>query len=173
MKGWQALDHRVTEACFRVGQRTKRFWIFWSQGGFFLLLIASGGFFVDEHALVLVPVVAGVTLLTLILTVILQEILRRHRPTEELHGAYHALGLKWSFPSAHASTAWAWACSCVFGYVKIAPILEIQDGVLFLGLVMIAAFVSASRVFLGVHHVADVMAGALLGIGLSIILITL
>ena len=173
MKGWQALDHKLTSILFRIGNQTKPFWIFWSQFGFLLLVALTILVCWQWNDLMILPFAADITVFAFFITVILQEILRRHRPTEELHGAYHALLLKWSFPSAHAATAFSWAATFVFGLWRLTLVIGPHHLFVMGGAILLAGLISISRVFLGVHHIFDVIAGALLGIVLSVILISL
>lgn len=59
-----------------------------------------------------------------------------------------------SFPSGHAATAFAAAAAVGFVYPRLR-----------LPMFVLAALVALSRVYLGVHYPADVLAGALLGLG--------
>lgn len=83
-------------------------------------------------------------------------IVRRRRPVLEglppLGGAPSSL----SFPSAHASSSFA----CATAMTRVAP----EAAVLFL----LAAVISAGRPYLGMHYPSDVLAGAVLGVGVGL-----
>jgi membrane-associated phospholipid phosphatase len=83
--------------------------------------------------------------------------IRRGRP--ELPGlpALAATPTRFSFPSAHASTSFAGACAYARLGLPAAP------------LYVLAAGLGLSRLYLGVHHPSDVLAGALLGTGIAVI----
>ena len=82
-------------------------------------------------------------------------IVRRQRPILEglppLGGAPTSL----SFPSAHATSSFA----CATAMTRIAP----EAAVLF----MLAFAIAACRPYLGMHYPSDVLAGAVLGVGLG------
>lgn len=63
-----------------------------------------------------------------------------------------------SFPSGHTAAAFALAVSLSFGYPSLY--------LLFLGL---AAMVGISRIYVGMHYPSDVLMGAALGSGMSLI----
>ena len=58
-----------------------------------------------------------------------------------------------SFPSGHAATSFAGATMLAFAFPRLAPIL-----------LVLAAGVAFSRVYVGVHYPVDVIAGAALGV---------
>jgi decaprenylphosphoryl-5-phosphoribose phosphatase len=82
---------------------------------------------------------------------------RRPRPVLEglppLGGAPSSL----SFPSGHATSSFA----CATAMTRIAP----EAAILFL----LAGAISVGRPYLGMHYPSDVLAGALLGIGLGLL----
>jgi decaprenylphosphoryl-5-phosphoribose phosphatase len=84
-------------------------------------------------------------------------IVRRPRPVLEglppLGGAPSSL----SFPSAHATASFA----CATAMTRIAP----EAAVLF----VLAAGIAACRPYLGMHYPSDVLAGAILGTGLGLV----
>jgi len=84
-------------------------------------------------------------------------IVRRPRPVLEglppLGGAPSSL----SFPSAHATASFA----CATAMTRIAP----EAALLFI----LAAAIAACRPYLGMHYPSDVLAGAILGTGLGLV----
>lgn len=84
-------------------------------------------------------------------------LVRRKRPVLEnlppLGGAPSSL----SFPSAHATSSFA----CATAMTRIAP----EAAILF----VLAAAIAACRPYLGMHYPSDVLAGALLGTGLGLL----
>jgi len=91
----------------------------------------------------------------IVLNFAIKVVVRRQRPVLEglppLGGAPTSL----SFPSAHATSSFA----CATAMTRVAP----EAAVLFL----LAAVISAGRPYLGMHYPSDVLAGALLGVGLG------
>lgn len=61
-----------------------------------------------------------------------------------------------SFPSGHATVAFACATALAFAVPRLR-----------LPLFVLAALIAFSRVYVGVHYPLDVLAGALLGVGLA------
>ena len=91
------------------------------------------------------------------LNFVVKLIVRRPRPVLEglppLGGAPSAL----SFPSAHATSSFA----CATAMTRIAP----EAAVLF----VLAVAIAACRPYLGMHYPSDVLAGAVLGTALGLI----
>ena len=103
--------------------------------------------------------VAGAVFATEIITFLIKLVVGRRRPPEQ-DGAAPAripLPVSHSFPSSHASMGMVGAISMGSLYPPLLPAL--------LGLAAVLAF---SRVYLGVHYVADVAAGLLLGTVLGV-----
>jgi membrane-associated phospholipid phosphatase len=100
-----------------------------------------------------IPLVAAVVWLTLALNYALKRVVRRERP-RELHGRAPLIvpPASPSFPSSHAAMAAAGA----FALSVYAP----DAWPLFATLALLMA---ASRVYLAVHHVSDVLAGLAVG----------
>lgn len=91
---------------------------------------------------------------------LLKYIILRPRPYEVLQGVHQlALVDTSSFPSGHATTIFI---GCV--------ILGKKYGYMILFLIL-AVTISFSRIYIGVHYPSDVIAGALLGIGISLLVL--
>ena len=113
-----------------------------------LLLIAAG-----EQLLGLAALFALTT--SHLAVQLLKRVVARPRPCDA-HGrplALIDLPDPFSFPSGHAAAACAVSGSIAIAHPLLAPIL-----------LPVAALICASRVTLRVHHVGDVVAGALLGL---------
>ncbi|MDD3985798.1 MAG: phosphatase PAP2 family protein [Methanobacterium sp.] len=108
--------------------------------------------------------VALILLLAIVIGHIFTEALKyifiRPRPYQVLSGVHQlAVMDNPSFPSGHATQIFM---ACIILGSKYGYIL------LFL---LLAILVSFSRIYIGVHYPSDVLAGALLGIGISIIVL--
>jgi len=86
--------------------------------------------------------------------VYLKRRVRRRRPCEQ--GPHPLFQVKppddFSFPSGHATNAFAICTVLAIAFPLLAPVLAI-----------LAASVAASRVVLGLHYASDVVVGALIG----------
>jgi undecaprenyl-diphosphatase len=71
-----------------------------------------------------------------------------------------SLPSSWSFPSGHATTTFAAAVALGL----LCPRLRVPA-------LAVAAAVGVSRVYLGVHYAADVLAGAVLGAAIGALLV--
>jgi len=90
--------------------------------------------------------------------VIIKELVRRPRPPVAL-SSFIEIG--WSFPSGHVTNAFALA---TFGTIFLWKHLEGRMRTIALVPPIIATLVGFGRVYLGVHYLSDVLAGAVLGI---------
>ena len=86
---------------------------------------------------------------------LLKRVVARPRPCDATGRPLALIDLPdpFSFPSGHAAAACAVSATIAIAHPPLAPIL-----------LPIAALVAASRVTLRVHHVSDVVAGAMLGL---------
>jgi undecaprenyl-diphosphatase len=94
------------------------------------------------------------------LTTLIKDAVGRARPwvaDPAIHAVPNLPG-GWSFPSGHASTAFAAATVVAF----LRPGLRWW-------VISIAALVAASRVYLGYHFTSDVLAGAVLGVAVGLL----
>lgn len=119
-----------------------------------LLLVARGSRGLDVlGAVALAAAVANGLLIPL------KRRFRRPRPDERGPNAYFVVpyrlqfrGDAFSFPSGHSLNAFAVSTVIALAFPSLAPMA-----------LLVAASVGASRVFLGLHYVTDVVAGAALG----------
>lgn len=113
-----------------------------------LLLVASG-----EPLLGLAALFALTT--SHLAVQLLKRVVARPRPCDANGRPLALIDLPdpFSFPSGHAAAACAVSGTIAIAHPLLAPIL-----------LPLAALVAASRVTLRVHHVGDVVAGALLGL---------
>lgn len=100
--------------------------------------------------------VAGACVLaTLVLNTVVKRLIRRPRPT--IQAIKHAPS-SWSMPSAHTAMAMVGAATMSVLVPELAPLLWI-----------VAVLLGVSRVVLGMHFVGDVVAGAVFGLVLSLV----
>ncbi len=97
----------------------------------------------------------------LIINLFMKNWIARVRPYEMISGLELLVGKAsdWSFPSGHASSSFASACSILFtGYRK--------EGIAAL---IFAFLIGFSRLYVGIHYPSDVLCGALLGLAFAIL----
>ncbi len=124
-----------------------------------VLLVSVGAFLVERepnhrHAW---KETAWASLLAFVASLVISYALQRVRPYEAAPELVRLMvaapSSAFSFPSAHAAAIWAWAASVSLLERRAAPLW-----------VLVAALVSLGRVVVGVHHVSDAIAGAVLGL---------
>lgn len=129
------------------------------------MAILFAGCLFREPVFIKSGILSGLTLLlSSIIIQLLKKGINRPRPQCIVEGlqAFNVPICPYSFPSGHTSASITVALT-VFYYI---PLL----GAILLGLSMVIAF---SRVYLGVHFVSDVLAGALIGGLVSLLTTTL
>lgn len=125
---------------------------FWGGALFFLWLVSDSAWRRWE-----VVEFVGISLLA-VLVLGIKFIVRRQRPAGEWGGIYRSTDPH-SFPSGHAARAFLIAViGSALGPVWLGTLLWIW-----------APLVALARVAMGVHYLSDVIAGALLGIGVALI----
>jgi len=93
---------------------------------------------------------------TLVSEVFLKWIVRRPRPTVTIGAIIRTFPGNYSFPSTHATIAWA-----------MAFVLSREEPRLRWLFYLLAILISLSRIYLGVHYPSDVLGGAILGLGIG------
>ena len=100
-----------------------------------------------------IPLVAAVVWITLGLNFAIKRSVRRERPLERRgRGPLIVPPTSHSFPSSHAAMAAAGAVALSVYAPALAPLFA-----------TLAVLMAASRVYLTVHHVSDVVAGLVVG----------
>ena len=141
--------------------------------GFFSLLSRAGEFSLIWHALIWLRAVGSTdragqafvfSLLlgveSLIVNQGLKRIFRRSRPTTNGDERFNVrTPVTSSFPSGHASSAF-------FAATVLAGLVPAEWGVLFF---VLAAGVALSRVMVRLHHLSDILGGAVVGIALGLL----
>lgn len=163
----------------RIAKRVQRwtggatpFWAFMARHGlygFLAVLFAFAGpiSFLSLREVVgelFAPVVVALGIASL-----LQYVIKRPRPTVTKTD-FHQWMLHYSFPSAHASLAFAMAVATSAVALRAVP----QVAAIFVPAACILALgIAFSRVVVGVHHPSDVVAGAVLGSTIGLLFVTL
>jgi undecaprenyl-diphosphatase len=108
--------------------------------------------------------ILGITLSDQICNNVLKPLVGRVRPCHVLDNVHLLINCthSFSFPSSHATNIFAGMIIFSFVYTKLR-----------IGLLIIAALVAYSRVYVGVHYPFDVVAGTALGVACAITIITI
>lgn len=128
-------------------------------GGLVWLLISIWLFMKVEKKdhLFFLPVVTAVALVELVANILLKDFFARNRPPASLGTIFVAGSLSdHSFPSAHATFAWA-----------LAVVLSAKEPRARYFFYLLALLISLSRIYLGVHYPADVVAGSIAGFAIG------
>jgi undecaprenyl-diphosphatase len=140
----------------------------------FLIFLASRKINGKQTILFIVTVIVAVGASDLIATYGFKHVFLRYRPSHnlllkgQLHfyesspGQYYQGGV-YGFISSHAANFFAWATFAGVVLNRFYPKL-------FVTLLWIAASVSFSRLYLGVHYLSDLLVGALLGSAVAFLL---
>ncbi len=125
--------------------------------GFVWFLVAIGLFYREEikDHLFFIPFIA-VGIFGVLSEFIIKLIIARPRPYSEMGAIILDTPGNYSFPSTHATLAFAFAYVCS----HVEPKLRVW-------MYLLAVFISFSRIYLGVHYMFDVLGGALLGTGIG------
>jgi undecaprenyl-diphosphatase len=108
--------------------------------------------------------VLGITLSDQLCNSVFKPLVGRMRPCNVLENVHLLIGCSkaFSFPSSHATNIFTGMSIFSFVYPRLK-----------VGLFAIAALVAYSRVYVGVHYPFDVLAGVMLGIACTVIIIVL
>ena len=164
------LDRKITKKMYDSGAGSSIFWITVSRRGLFGFLIAFLGiWFISPEEFRLVFVFSLSIAVAFLTTLLVRYIVKRKRPN--FGSLYKPMLNSYSFPSAHASVAFAMATSLSLFSLELwtTPVVWLGVAFLFGG----AISISVSRIYVGVHYLGDVIWGALIGILTSVILIGL
>lgn len=156
------IDHHLTTKIRTWGEAQYELWNFIaSQSIVVYVLVAAVFAYFDGlnfwHFLLIFA-------LSYVIAVVLQHFIRRGRPDFHKSTGYKMWIETYSFPSAHAtmSAAAATAIALLTSFPSLTVML-----VTIAGCVVFAALIGISRLVVGVHYLADVVCGWLLGIGIA------
>ena len=136
---------------------------------YLLLLILLYKVYGKEIWKIIIGAVLVITIADQVSVKLFKEVFERYRPCHniELKDIVHIVnqkcGGKFGFVSSHAANSFAIA-------TYIGLLLKKQYRFILLLLIIWAAVVSYSRIYLGVHYPLDVLCGAMLGISVGLIL---
>jgi len=161
-------DHKIAKQIYHMGHKRFGLWVFLSKYGLYFFIVALVAIALVtksqiEAFLWLVPA-SGAFLVAFVV----RYIVRRPRPNFD-GNKYTPLLKEFSFPSAHAAVAFAFASTASILVMNESFAIGLICAMIFF---LIANLIALSRLTLGVHYFSDVLAGALLGIAMSVMLIT-
>ena len=137
-----------------------------NYGLYFYAVVVSGVLlFINGKSRVLFMLLP--VLVAVILTAILQATFKRPRP-KETKTSYKPFVPTYSFPSMHAAVSFAFASSLSVAFLDSWLVHPILYAAVFF---FVAICVAISRVIVGVHYAFDTLAGAVLGVVVSIVLL--
>ncbi len=152
-------DKRFTERLRNWGRSHLQPWKWMAAKGLYLFAI-PWIFLVWQGWLTwFVPIIPLVT--SYVALLIMQAIVKRERPDYERLSGYKMLVRTYSFPSGHATESTALALSLLLYTQFPDAFLMIGFGMV---LLVLAMMISYARIAVGVHYVADVVAGLALGV---------
>lgn len=156
------IDHHLTTKIRTWGEAQYGFWnVMTSQSIAMYLIVAAGLAYFDDlnfwHFLLIFA-------LSYVIAVVLQHFIRRGRPDFHKSTGYKMWIETYSFPSAHATMSAAAATSIAM--LTSFPSLTVML-VTIAGCVVFALLIGISRLVVGVHYLADVVCGWLLGLTIA------
>ena len=152
------LDHLITDKIRLWGRPWFGFWKFVAAQSIAIFVIGAGVYAYLGY-LVFWNFLASFGLAYLVANV-LQMIIRRNRPNFEKLTGYKMWLQTYSYPSAHATmSACAAASLCL---LTVWP-NSLVAGFTIAGAILLAILIGISRLIVGVHYLADVMFGWLVG----------
>lgn len=158
MKGIVQIDHELTNRIRTWGQPTYGFWKFMATQSIAFFVIAALAFAVVER--LFFAHFAAIFVLTYVIANLLQRLIKRNRPDFEKLTGYKMWIHTYSYPSAHAamsaSAATALALFTDFRSPEEAAVTTIAA-------IALAFLIGISRLVVGVHYLADVTFGWLVG----------
>lgn len=126
--------------------------------------LALSIFIFDNRRLVILLLGFSVVFINKILVLSIKHYFKRPRPKSLPPNLRSKIVQKYSFPSGHSTDSF----SIAFLMAHFYPLLPLQ-----VGIYLLSALISFSRLYVGEHYPTDVITGALLGIAMSDMLLKL
>lgn len=160
-----SFDERASITIQKFGKPMMMFWVLASKHGLWLyatvVLVAT--VFVSDKTRVLDVVIP--VIITTILSLFLQLVFHRHRPSRT-KTTYRLWLPSYSMPSVHSSTSFAFATA--LSELFLSSSLE-YSWVYVFAFFFLACIIAASRIVVGVHYFFDVLVGILIGITIVVV----